>query len=193
MELSEESKGILMLAARDCIESLFGEKQPPIIDFNFYPQLQQTGSGVFVTLTIHNQLRGCIGYVTSKWNLYETVCDASMQAASNDPRFPPLTEQELPKINIEISVLSSFSDLEDYNLIKLGVHGLYLEDGDYRGLLLPQVATENKFDTSDFLSSLCEKAGLPRDEWEMRKLSIKTFTALVFSEIGNRTRTYERN
>ncbi len=192
MELSEESKGILMLAARDSIESLFGEKQQSIIDYNFYPQLQQTGVGAFVTLTAHNQLRGCIGYITSKWNLYETVCDAAMQAASNDPRFPPVTEQELPKINVEISVLSPLSDLEDYNSIKLGVHGLYLEDGEYRGLLLPQVVTENNFDLPDYLSALCEKAGLPRDEWETRKLIIKTFTALVFSEVGNRTRTYER-
>ncbi len=192
MELSEESKGILMLAARDSIESLFGEAHSSIIDYNYYPQLQQTGAGVFVTLTIHNQLRGCIGYITSKWNLYETVCDAAMQAASNDPRFPPLSEQELPKINVEISVLSPLSELEDYNMIKLGEHGLYLEEGDYRGLLLPQVAAENNFDIPGFLTALCEKAGLPQNEWEIRKLNIKTFTALVFSEVGNRTRTYER-
>ncbi len=192
MELSEESKGILMLAARDSIESLFGEKQKPIIDYNFYPTLQQTGSGVFVTLMTRSQLRGCIGYITSKWNLYDTVCDAAMQAASNDPRFPPLTEEELPKVNIEISVLSPLTDLDDYNNIQLGVHGLYLDEGDYRGLLLPQIAAENKFDVHDFLSALCEKAGLPKDEWETRKLNIKTFTATVFSELGNRTRTYER-
>ena len=192
MEISEESKGILMLAARNSIESLFGEKQQPIIDYNFYPQLQQSGIGAFVTLTIHNELRGCIGYVTSKWNLYETVCDAAMQAASSDPRFPQLTEQELPKINIEISILSPLSELDNYNGIQLGVHGLYLEDGDYRGLLLPQVAAENKFDIPNFLSALCEKAGLSPDEWEVRKLNVKTFTASVFSEVGNRTRTYER-
>lgn len=192
MELSEESKGILLLSARDSIESLFGEKSQPIIDYNFYPQLKQTGIGVFVTLTKQSQLRGCIGYITSKWNIYETVCDAAIQAASNDPRFPQVAERELSKINIEISIISPLSDVEDYNQIQLGIHGLVLEDMNYHSLLLPQVAAENNFTLSDYLSALCEKAGLPYNEWQIRKLNIKTFTALVFSEVGNRVRTYER-
>jgi len=192
MELSEESKGILILGARGSIESLFGEMNPPVIEYNYYPQLNQTGIGAFVTLTIQNQLRGCIGYITSKWNLYETVCEAAIQAASNDPRFRPLSEQEFSRTNIEISVLSSLSEIEDYNKISLGIDGLLLDDQDYHSLLLPQVATENNFGLPEFLSALCEKAGLPSDEWKVRNLNIKTFTAIVFSEIEKRKRTYER-
>lgn len=192
MELTEESKGILLLAARDSIESLFGEKNQPVIDYAVFPQLNQTGIGAFVTLTLQNQLRGCIGYLTSKWNLYDTVCEAAIQAASNDPRFYPVTEQEFPKINIEISILSPPEEIDDYNQIQLGIHGLILEDRDHHSLLLPQVATENKFSLSEYLSALCDKAGLPSDEWQIRSLNIKTFTAIVFSETGNRVRTYER-
>ncbi len=192
MELSEDVKGVLMLAARDSIQSLFSEKRPPVIDFNLFPDLLKTGSGAFVTITIGNQLRGCIGYITSEMTLFDTVCDAAMQAASNDPRFYPLNEDELAHANIEISVLSPLSDISNYDQIQLGVHGLVLEDDIYRAVLLPQVATENNYDVPKFLSALCEKAGISPFAWETEVLNIKTFTASVFSELGTRRRTYER-
>jgi AmmeMemoRadiSam system protein A len=199
MELAETTKGILMLAARDSIQSLFGEKQPPVIDFNIYPELMQTGRGAFVTITIRSQLRGCVGYVTSDMTLFDTVCDAAIQAATNDPRFYPLTEEEVLKADIEISILSQLTDLSDINEIQLGVHGLVIwdespstESGYFKAVLLPQVAVEYKFDVPQFLNSLCEKADLPPDTWKTEPLNIKTFTATVFSEAGNRRRTYEQ-
>ena len=192
MEISEEAKGVLMLAARDSIQSLFGEKLPPIIDYTYFPELSQTGSGAFVTLILRNQLRGCIGYITSDMTMFDTVCDAAKQAATNDPRFYPLTEEELTHLNIEISVLSPLFPIYSYDQIQLGVHGLVLNEEFTRAILLPQVATENNYDLSQFLTALCEKAGLPAFEWENRMLNLQGFTANVFSEVGNRKRTYEQ-
>jgi AmmeMemoRadiSam system protein A len=197
MELSESSKGILLLAARDSIQSLFGEKQPPVIDFNIFSELSQKGLGAFVTITIRNLLRGCVGYVTSDMPLFDTVCDSAIQAATNDPRFYPLTEEEIFQADIEISILSPLTDISDYNEIQIGTHGLVIWDiGSARGseyykaVLLPQVAIEHNFDVPQFLSALCEKADLPPDSWKTTPLNVKTFTAIVFSETGKRRKTY---
>jgi hypothetical protein len=200
MELSEASKGILLFAARDSIQSLFGEKQPPVIDFNIYTELAETGRGAFVTLTIRNQLRGCVGYVTSGMTLFDTVCNAAIQAATNDPRYYPLSEEEAFQTDIEISVLSPLVELKNYNEIQIGVHGLVIwemtpsqESEYYKAVLLPQVAKEQNFDIPQFLSSLCEKADLPPETWQTEPLNIKTFTAVVFSETGKRRKTYVRD
>ncbi len=192
MELSEESKGILLLAARDSIQSIFSEKKPPIIDYTYYPDLLKEGYGVFVTIIINNQLRGCIGYITSNMPLFDTVCDSAVQAASNDPRFYPISEEELPYLNIEISILSPLMDITNYDQIKIGLHGLVLEDDYYRAILLPQVAVENNYDVDQFLTALCEKAGIEPYAWRTDNLNIKVFTASIFSELGSRRRTYER-
>lgn len=192
MQLSDEEKGILLLAARDSISSLFFETSKPTIDFKYYPQLQQKNAGAFVTINANNTLRGCIGYLTSNLTIFETVCDAAKQAATNDNRFPPVREEELSHLNIEISVLSPMFSLNSYEEIRIGQHGLLIEEGAFRGVLLPQVATENNYNTAQFLSALCVKAGLPANEWEKKNLSLKAFTAIVFSEIGRRKRTYER-
>jgi AmmeMemoRadiSam system protein A len=197
MELSEASKGILLLSARDSIQSLFGEKQPPVIDFNNYPELTQTGRGAFVTITINKQLRGCVGYVTSGMTLFDTVCDAAIQAATDDPRFYPITEEEAFHSEIEISIISPLLEISDYNNIQIGVHGLVMWDTSpdsdkeyYKAILLPQVAVENNYNISEFLTALCEKAELPPNTWQTEPLNIKTFTAIVFSETGKRRKTY---
>ena len=192
MELSHEEKGVLILAVRDSIGSLFSDMMPPIIDYSYYPGLGQTGPGAFVTITLNNQLRGCIGYITSPMTVYETVCEAAKQAATNDPRFYPLTEEEVHRVNIEISVLSALVPISSYEQIQIGVHGLVLDEPNNRALLLPQVASENNFDIPRFLTALCEKAGINPYEWETRTLDIKTFTAAVFSEMDNRKRTHEQ-
>lgn len=193
MELAEETKGILMLAARDSIQSLFSEKRPPVIDYTYYPELLKQGLGVFVTIIVDNQLRGCIGYITSNMSLFDTVCDSAIQAASNDPRFFPIAEEELPHVNIEISVLSPLMDITSYDQIQIGQHGLVLEDEYYRAVLLPQVAIENNYDVEQFLTALCEKAGIQPYAWKTDNLNIKVFTASIFSELGSRRRTYEQS
>ncbi|MHB1686632.1 MAG: AmmeMemoRadiSam system protein A [Ignavibacteriaceae bacterium] len=193
MELTDEEKAVLILAARDSIQTLFGEKMPPILDYNYFPGLGQVGPGAFVTLTIQNKLRGCIGYITSNLTLFDTVCDAAKQAATNDPRFYPLTEEELNNVNIEVSILSQLTPISSYQQIELGVHGLVLDTDFNRALLLPQVAAENNYNIQQFLTALCEKAGVDPYSWETKILDIKTFTATVFSEKGKRKRTHEQN
>jgi AmmeMemoRadiSam system protein A len=180
MNISKEEKIILLKAARQSIGSLFGGKEPEKPDYEKYPGLK-SHSGAFVTLTINKQLRGCIGYIIGQAPLFETVCDAAIQAAINDPRFPPLTEKEFSKIKIEISVLGNFTPINSYDDIIIGKHGLLLEEGG-RGLLLPQVATEHKMTKEEFFTALCHKAGLYGSYWKERVLKIKTFTAEVFSE-----------
>jgi len=191
MNLNESDKGILILGAREAIQSLFVETVSPVIDYDYHPNLRNK-MGAFVTLTKDNRLRGCIGYLESDINVYQTVCEAAKQAAINDPRFPPLKYSELEKIYIEISVLSPLQKIESYQDIEIGVHGIMLEEGRFRSVPLPQVAIEQNYTREQFLSALCEKAGMPDYSWESGLLNIKIFTAQVFSEFGNRKRTNEQ-
>lgn len=181
MELSSEEKEILLSAARESIRSIFGKANIPIIDYKQHPSLALK-AGAFVTLKMRGELRGCIGFITSEKPLFETVCEAAKHAAVRDPRFPPLNSHELDSVDIEISVLSPMQKISDYDEIKVGEHGLLVEEGYYHGLLLPQVATEQNLNREQFLSSVCMKAGLPQDYWQKKKLNLKVFTALIFHE-----------
>ncbi|MEJ2618016.1 MAG: AmmeMemoRadiSam system protein A [Ignavibacteriaceae bacterium] len=181
MELTEEDKVILLSAARESINSVFSEEYPTIPDYTKYPNLEKN-FGAFVTLRIHNDLRGCIGYIFTQTPLFETVCDAAKQSAFNDPRFFPLTSHELNNVDIEISVLSIPVKINTYEDIKLGIHGLLLEEGINKSVLLPQVATENNLSLEEFLSILCEKAGSSSQLWKTKMLNLKSFEAQVFSE-----------
>jgi AmmeMemoRadiSam system protein A len=189
MFLSENEKGVLLLAAREAIQSLFGGMGPSEVNFNTYPNLH-IKAGAFVTLKINNRLRGCIGYITSNMTLFDTVISAAKQAATNDPRFPELEEDEINKIHIEISVLSPPESIKSYEDIKIGFHGILLEEDNNKALLLPQVAVEHNFDVPRFLTALCEKAWLDPHAWRERQLNINVFTSIVFSESGKRKRTY---
>jgi len=181
MELSSKEKEILLSAARESIGSLYNKTKIPIVDYKLYPNLK-LNAGAFVTLKIRNDLRGCIGFITSEQPLFETVCEVAKHAAVEDPRFPPLSQRELNSIDIEISVLSPLKKISEYNEIEIGTHGLLVEEGFNRGLLLPQVATENNYTVQQFLSSICMKAGLASDLWQRKKLNLKVFTALILNE-----------
>ena len=180
MNISEEEKNVLLSAARQSIGSLYDGKEPDQPDFEKYPLLKEK-YGAFVTLTINHELRGCIGYIIGRNPLFDTVCSAAMHAAVNDPRFSPLKRSELEQVSIEISILSEFIPIDNYDEIVIGKHGLYLDEGG-GGLLLPQVATEHNMNREQFLSALCNKAGLYGDYWKERMLKIKVFTAVIFSE-----------
>jgi len=181
MDLSEQEKIILLDAARASIESLFHAKEISPPNYLDYPNLK-VEAGAFVTLTIQDNLRGCIGYIFSNKYLFDTVCDAAVQSATGDPRFHALSEKELSKIKIEISVLSPPFKMNNYDEIILGIHGLIVTEKFARGLLLPQVPIEHKMNKSEFLSALCKKAGLPENLWKEKILNIQMFTAIVFSE-----------
>lgn len=181
MELSLEEKKVLLRAARTSIKSLFTGEEIPSVDYEKYPNLK-SHSGAFVTLTELGRLRGCIGYIVSDKPLYETVCDAAVSAAQNDPRFLPVRESELDKITIEISVLSEPFPLNSYDEIEIGKHGLILEEKGRRGLLLPQVPVEYNMNKEEYLDAICQKTGFPPGYWKTKQLNLSGFTALVFNE-----------
>ena len=180
MNISQEEKQILLKAARQSIGSLFDGKEPAQPDYDKFPLLKEK-LGVFVTLTINHQLRGCIGYIIGREPLFDSICSVAIHAAVNDPRFSALKKSEIDKIHIEISILSEFVPIKSYDEIIIGKHGLYLDEGG-GGLLLPQVATEHKMNSEQFLSALCNKAGFYSEFWNERMLKIKVFTAEIFSE-----------
>ncbi|HTW81223.1 MAG TPA: AmmeMemoRadiSam system protein B [Terracidiphilus sp.] len=138
--------------------------------------------GAFVTLTIGGELRGCIGFIMPVVPLYNAVNVTAAKAAVEDPRFMPVSEQELPKLEYEISVLSPLVRVLDVNQIVVGKHGLLMKNGDREGLLLPQVPVEQHWDRNTFLEQTCVKAGMPRDCWKDENTDIFRFTAFVFDE-----------
>jgi len=138
--------------------------------------------GAFVTLTIDEQLRGCIGYVVPIKPLRETVRDVAAFAAVRDRRFEPVSESELDDLEYEVSVLSPLRRVTDPSEIEVGRHGLLIKKGSYEGLLLPQVASERGWDGITFLEQTCRKAGLPPDAWRDPNADVFAFTALVFDE-----------
>ena len=146
--------------------------------------------GVFVTLETYPQheLRGCIGYPLPVKDLASSVVDCALSAAFDDPRFPALEEQELARCTIEVSVLTVPEEIKvkspaDYpKKIKVGRDGLIIHYGYSSGLLLPQVPIEWNWNETEFLSHLCEKAGLPQKMWQSPSVGISRFEAEVFSE-----------
>jgi AmmeMemoRadiSam system protein A len=138
-------------------------------------------SGTFVTLKKRGELRGCIGTLECRRPLAEEVARAAISAALEDPRFPPVRPSELDDLDVEVSVLGPLEliDPADPAAIEIGRHGLVVEHGGRRGLLLPQVATEWNMDRETFLSHTCAKAGLPGDCWK-RGANVYRFAADVF-------------
>jgi len=136
----------------------------------------------FVTLTWRGRLRGCIGYTEPVAPLYRTVQECAVAAATEDPRFPPVTPRELDEIRIELSVLTPLWPIRPEEVV-VGTHGLMIRKGSRRGLLLPQVAVEHGWDRTTFLDQVCMKAGLPPGSWR-EGAELYGFTAEVFGEEG---------
>ncbi len=179
----------LIKLARDSISSAFSDK-----DVDVKSDIKKEFSdvlGVFVTLNKNGELRGCIGFPEGVYPLYEGVIKGARSAAFSDPRFPHLDEGEFPSITIEVSVLTKperieVKNAEDYvKEIKVGRDGLIVRSTGGSGLLLPQVATEYKWDSKVFLEQTCVKAGLSSNSWQDLKLcSVYRFQSQVFSEIS---------
>jgi AmmeMemoRadiSam system protein B/AmmeMemoRadiSam system protein A len=176
---SPDEKARLLAMARETITRFLEDGFAPLYTVTEPTLLRK--SGAFVTLKEHGELRGCIGYTQAERPLYLTVQWAALAAAVQDRRFPPVAPEELKEIEIEISVLSPLRPLEDASEIEVGVHGLAIVKGGRSGLLLPQVATEERWDQEAFLQSLCRKAGLPEGCWR-EGAQLYVFTADVFGE-----------
>jgi len=144
--------------------------------------------GAFVTLKRNGELRGCIGYVSPIKPLALTVRDVAASAAVEDNRFPPVTPQELPSLEYEISVLSPMRRVLDLKEIQVGRDGLLVKQGRYEGLLLPQVPVEQGWDRTTFLEQTCRKAGLLEDCYKDSRTDLFRFTALVLDERASKPR-----
>ena len=143
--------------------------------------------GVFVTWYKHpeHRLRGCIGYPEPVLPLADGLRRAAVAAALDDPRFPPVTPQELLALVAEVSLLTPYEPLPVRSRprgVEVGRDGLVVESGRFRGLLLPQVAPEQGWTAEEFLDGACEKAGLARGAWRSPEVTVYRFGAEVFRE-----------
>lgn len=180
MPYSADEKRALLHLARASIGRSLGE-QTSVPEGLRSAQLNEP-RGVFVTLRTEGELRGCIGFVEGRFPLQEAVCEVAVKAATEDPRFLPVTRRELDDVELEISVLSPLEPVESVEEIVVGTHGVMVDAGYTRGLLLPHVATEYGWDREEFLNHSCLKAGLPPSRWREPGLRIYTFTTETFSD-----------
>jgi len=186
-ELSHQEKKLLLQIARDAISrSLQDEGQRDLDAQDFSSHLKEPGAS-FVTLTINGVLRGCIGSIEASQPLIIDVRDRALAAAFEDPRFPPLSMQELNDVEIEISVLTSperlnYQDpVELPDLLRPGVDGVILRHQYRRATFLPQV-WETLTSPELFLGRLCQKMGMPADSWEQYHLEVETYQVEKFTE-----------
>lgn len=178
--LSEKGKDRLLSLAREVLRTHLSGKPAPVMEEP--PEELATLAGAFVTLHHGEQLRGCIGTFEASEPLIKTVEKMAIAAGTRDPRFDPVTIDELDDIEIEISILSPRRPVSGVEEIVVGRHGLYVTRGFQHGVLLPQVATDCGWDAETFLSHTCLKANLPSDAWKRGDVTIEVFEAEVFSE-----------
>jgi AmmeMemoRadiSam system protein B/AmmeMemoRadiSam system protein A len=176
--LNEEEKKTLHQIAKTVIENKAKGKAVP--DFKVESPTLKENRGAFVTIHKRGQLRGCIGYIEGQGPLHKTIERMAEAAAFKDPRFTPVKENELPELELEISVLTPLKRITDVNEIQVGKHGIYIVKGMWAGLLLPQVATEYGWDRQTFLEHTCQKAGLPSNAWKEKDTEIYIFSADIF-------------
>ena len=176
--LNEQQRKALLQVAREAVTAAAKDiRYAPTSDD---PVLQHLGAA-FVTLRKLGQLRGCIGMLQAKEPLIHTVAKMARAAAREDFRFQPVQLDEVPGLKIEVSILSPPRKVTDVNEIEVGTHGLIMQQGPRRGLLLPQVPVEWGWDREEFLDQTCIKAGLARGCWR-RGAEIYAFAAEVFGE-----------
>ena len=179
--LSDRDKNELLALARKSVEQAVGQRKQYEPGATASDALNQD-RGAFVTLSEAGELRGCIGYTSATKPLYLTVRDTATLAALRDPRFPPVSPSELPRLEYEISVLSPLRRVVDLQQIKIGQDGLLMKNGDNEGLFLPQVPVEQKWDRQKYLEETCHKAGMSPGCWKDPDTDIFKFTAVVFGE-----------
>ena len=176
--LDQEEKKVLLKIARETIQAKLENRNPEIQEIR--SSILEEKRGIFVTLKKKGELRGCIGYIFPISPIKEAVQKMALASAFEDPRFPPLTKEELPDVTIEISILSPLKKIKSIEEFEIGTHGIYLVKEPYSAVFLPQVAPEQGWDRETTLKYLSLKAGLPTDGW--KKSTLYIFTAEVFEE-----------
>jgi AmmeMemoRadiSam system protein A len=187
---NDQQKQEMLTLARSAIKTYLETGRPPRITAKQVAPYLRKPAGVFITLTLNGQLRGCIGHLKATMPLFKDITENAINAAFNDPRFIPLQENEFSKIKIEISVLGqpkpiSYSCVADL-LSKITPHqdGVIISKGFHKATYLPQV-WEELSDKEGFLCSLCIKAGLNPYAWQNEKLDIETYQVEKFAETNN--------
>lgn len=178
--LNNNEQKIALEIAHNSIKAVFDSSSQIENKAISLPKVFQEKLGVFVTIYQSGELRGCIGCLTSQSPLAQSIKEMAYAAAFSDPRFLPLAEDELDKIKIEISVLSPLKQIKDIAEIKLGEHGVYLQNGMQSGVFLPQVAIKAGWNKQEMLENLCShKAGLSRDCFLSPQTKLYTFSSQV--------------
>jgi len=173
----ETDRHLFLTLARDAIAAHLERKPPPRLQT---PAAARPG-GAFVSIHNHGDLRGCIGHIEATEPLGTVIARCAVAAATEDPRFRAVTAAELDELDLELSLLGPLEPVSSVDEIELGRHGLVVETGWHRGLLLPQVASEWGWDRETFVAQTCAKAGLPRDAWK-HGARLYRFEAEVFGE-----------
>ncbi len=185
-DVSEAAQRAMLHIARDAMmRHIEGRDAAELDDYRLPGDVLATlreRRGVFVTLTGGGSLRGCIGLIVSNEPLSESIPRMAAAAATEDPRFPAVTTEEAPLLEVEVSVLTRPRRVTDLETIEVGTHGLIVRQGAKQGLLLPQVATEQAWNRRQFLAYTCLKAGLDLRAFEEPATTVETFTAHAFSE-----------
>jgi AmmeMemoRadiSam system protein A len=177
--LSGSERLLLIALARDAILAHVTRRTPAVAPL---AGAAAEPGAVFVSLHHAGALRGCIGHLEADRPLGEIVARCAVSAASEDPRFPAVTADEVDGLEIELSVLGVFERVASRDEVIVGVHGLLVEHGARRGLLLPQVAVRCRWHAATFIEQTCHKAGLPRDAWPGGGATLWKFEAEVFGE-----------
>jgi AmmeMemoRadiSam system protein A len=186
-QLTEEEGRSLLSVARETIEQRLFDREKPSRSEEDYPAAFLERRGTFVTLTMEEALRGCIGHIIPQETLIEGIRVNAINAAFRDPRFRPLSKREWEKVKIEISILTSpqplpYRDAEDLmQKLRPRVDGVIIKKGHAQATFLPQV-WEQLADTKAFLGHLCMKAGLEEDAWKREKLDVSTYQVQAFEE-----------
>ncbi len=175
----DEKRELLRIARATLREFLYSGRVPP---GKPHRECLVAEAGAFVSLHRNGELRGCIGTQQEDKPLYKTIQEMAVAAASRDPRFEPVGDAEMDELTIEISVLGERATASGPGDVDIGKHGVVFSGRGRRGLLLPQVATDNGWDAETFLAQVCAKAGLDADAWKQDEAVIETFTAQVFSD-----------
>jgi hypothetical protein len=183
--LDRDERKMLLELARATLRGYFSGPLSPTAEESLCaarPRLKEN-RGVFVTLRKKGELRGCIGTIIGSEPLYRGVISNAVHAAVDDPRFPPLRQNEAAGVEIEISVMTPLQAVGDYRSIRLGRDGVVIRDGSAQAIFLPQVAVETGWSLDEFLGHLCLKAGLERDAYRTsRTMQFYIFQAQVFGE-----------
>jgi len=184
---SIEDGEILVKTSRIIVTEFLKNRTKIALDKKFESNFS-FNSGIFVTLNHALRLRGCIGFPHPDKKLFDVLIEASIAAAFEDPRFPPVKSEELDQITFEVTVLTQPEEIHVLDPktypseIKVGRDGLIIKNGFNSGLLLPQVPIEYSWTEEEFLGHTCEKAGLPWDSWKNKETKVQKFEGIIFKE-----------